>query len=186
MATARPVSSPTCPLFRFWWVADLNTHLVYQISFAICFKLSCGVLFLQMSLIVHTLLTRNNTGCEVSKMQCTCTVIPCTEAEPASDRLIKKVYNCIYLLHSFSANPESCQNDIDYGQATWQTPITLTTNLQLPMSLQKQCNTTSPRFKCLFIVPALSNGSLYWQNYTKLSNGMNNELERICKEAVIA
>lgn len=94
----------------------------------ICFKLSCGVLFLQMSIMVHTLLTRINAGCEESKMQCICTVIARTDHEPASDRLVKKVHNCIYLSHSFGAYPESCRNDTDYRQATHRYPQ----NLQHP------------------------------------------------------
>jgi hypothetical protein len=169
MATARPVSSPTSTLFLHWWMADLNAQLVYQISFAICFKLSCSVLFLQMSITVHTLLTIINTGCEVSKTQCICTAIARTGHEPACDRLIKKVHNCTYLSHSISANPESCHNDTDYRQATQQISTTLTANLQFLMSLQKQYNITSPCFKYLFIIPALSNGSLYWQNYIEMS-----------------
>lgn len=102
-------------------MADLNTQLVYQISFAICFKLSCDVHFLLMSIIVHTLLKRINNGCEVSKMQCIRTVVACTDPEPASNRLIKRVHNCIYLSHPFGAYPESCHNDTDYRQATRQT-----------------------------------------------------------------
>ena len=37
----------------------------------------------------------------------------------------------------------------------------LTANLQLSMSLQIQCNITSPCIKYLFIIPALSNVTLY-------------------------
>jgi hypothetical protein len=169
MATARPVSSPTSTLFLLWWMAYLNTQLVYQISFAICFKLSCSILFLQMSIIVHTLLTRINTGCEVSKMQCICTVIARTGHEPASDRIIKKVHNFTYLSHSISENTESCHNDTDYRHASQQISTTLTANLQLLMSLQKQYNITSPCFKYLFIIPDLSNGGRYWQNYIEMS-----------------
>jgi len=44
-------------MFLLQWMADLNTQLVYQISFAISYKLSRGVLLLPMSIIVHTLLT---------------------------------------------------------------------------------------------------------------------------------
>jgi hypothetical protein len=117
-ATARPVPSPTSTLFLLWWMADLHTPLVCQISSVICFKLSCGALFLQMSLIVHTLSTRSSAGCEVSKLQCICTAIAHTDPEPASDRLIKQVHTCIYLSHSFGAYPESCHNDTDYRQAT--------------------------------------------------------------------
>jgi hypothetical protein len=140
-------------------MADLNTQLVSHISLAISFKLSCGVLFVQMSITIHALLTRNNAGCEVSKMQCSCALTARTDPEPASDRLIKKVSNCFHLSHTFSAHPPSCHSDTDYRQATQQISTTLIANLQLPISLQKQCNLTSPCFKYLFIIPALSNGS---------------------------
>lgn len=92
--------------------------------------------------------------------------------------ILQKVHNCICLSQSFSANPESCHNVTDHRQATRQIPTTLTA--KLPHQIQR--NMTSPCFKNLFIIPALSNGSLYRQNYTELSNGMKNELERCARK----